>query len=87
MKGINRTIKKYICVAECVAYVNGKLVTKELPILESYKKLTNKAIEKHFKKLVNDQNITVIIKSLKEEEKFYSMSIENFLKNAVVEEV
>ena len=86
MRSIGRSIKNFICIADGITYENGNLVAKELPILVTYKKPTNRAIEKHFKKLVGDKYTTIIVKSIKEEENFYSMEIEEFLKYAKKEE-
>jgi hypothetical protein len=81
MKNITRTITQYVISAEQVTYKDGKMEVKELPVLKTPKKMSNNAIEKHFKKIAGE-GIAVVVKKIEQEEKVYSMPVEKFMEIA-----
>lgn len=82
MKNITRTITTQIIYAESIKYDNGVLISNPLPELRTVKKMTNTAIEKHFKALCKEGE-SILVKEIKEEEKAYSIPVETFMKYAV----
>lgn len=80
-KNISRTIKTFTINAEGVGYKDGKMEVVQLEPLETPKKLSNNAIEKHFKKLV-DEGYSIVVKSITEKENIYEVPLEKFMEIA-----
>lgn len=81
MKNITRKIKFYITNAEKFKREkDGKITVEQLPVLESTKKLSKVALERHFKKFL-EKDETVLVKDTILKEKIYTMVLDDFIKN------
>lgn len=82
MKNITRKIKFFITEADKIVSKDGQLKSETLPSLETTKKLSRVALEKHFKSQITEGE-TFILKNTIEKEKTFSMDLDNFIKNSV----
>jgi hypothetical protein len=81
MQEIKRTVKYYVTKAHKVKNVEGNVQAEPLETLETTKKLSKVALEKHFKALI-EENESVLIEPTSEITKAFTMDLDNFIKHS-----
>lgn len=81
MREIKRTVKYYVTKAHKIKNVEGNVQAEPLDTLETTKKLSKVALEKHFKSMVLE-NESVLVEPTSEVTKAFTMDLDNFIKHS-----
>ena len=85
MKAIKKNIKTTTITAQTVKVINGAITPKELPPLVTVETITEKNAERIYRKVNGiDKKTPVFILDIHVDEIAYSMSVEDFIKNAEI---
>ena len=82
MKNITRTIVRQIISAQQIKMVEGKMEVEELIPIITTKKLSQVAVEKHYKKILGDGDYSILITGREEMKNIDAMPVELFMEYA-----